>query len=82
MPAASTVRLWVLDNVDGFADLYARARLVGYHAMADERDLKVDARKSARQGAPERSTGMNLVQKTLFVRVLARQGRGKEGRPG
>ena len=36
MPAASTVRLWVLDNVEGFADLYARARLVGYHTMADE----------------------------------------------
>jgi hypothetical protein len=36
MPAASTVRLWVLDNLEGFADLYARARLVGYHTMADE----------------------------------------------
>jgi hypothetical protein len=24
------------DNLDGFADLYARARLVGYHTMADE----------------------------------------------
>jgi len=36
MPSASTVRLWVLDDVEGFADLYARARLVGYHAMADD----------------------------------------------
>src|SRR6476659_7592371 len=36
MPAASTVRLWVLDNVEGFADLYARARLVGYHTMAED----------------------------------------------
>jgi len=43
MPAPSTVRLWVLDNVkagpddpEGFVDLYARARLVGYLGMADE----------------------------------------------
>ena len=36
MPADSTVRLWVLDNVQGFAEQYARARLVGYHTMADE----------------------------------------------
>jgi hypothetical protein len=36
MPAASTVRLWVLDNIEGFADQYARARLVGYHSLADE----------------------------------------------
>jgi hypothetical protein len=36
MPAESTVRLWGLDDVEGFAALYARARLVGYHTMADE----------------------------------------------
>lgn len=36
MPAESTVRLWVLDDVEGFAALYARARLVGYHTMADD----------------------------------------------
>lgn len=35
MPPESTVRLWVLD-VDGFAALYTRARLVGYLAMADD----------------------------------------------
>jgi hypothetical protein len=36
MPSESTVRLWVLDDVEGFAALYARARLVGYHTMADD----------------------------------------------
>ena len=36
MPSDSTVRLWVLDNVQGFAEQYARARLVGYHTMADD----------------------------------------------
>lgn len=36
MPPESTVRLWVLDDAQGFAALYARARLVGYHTMADE----------------------------------------------
>lgn len=36
MPPESTVRLWVPDDVHGFAALYARARLVGYHTMADD----------------------------------------------
>ena len=36
MPAESTVRLWVVDDLNGFAAHYARARLVGYHTMADE----------------------------------------------
>lgn len=36
MPPESTVRLWALDNVNGFGAQYARAREIGYHAMADE----------------------------------------------
>lgn len=36
MPTESTVRLWVLDDVEGFSAQYARARLVGYHTMADD----------------------------------------------
>ena len=36
MPAESTVRLWVVDDVGGFAAHYARARLVGYHSMAND----------------------------------------------
>lgn len=36
MPPESTVRGWALNDVGGFAAHYARAREIGYHAMADE----------------------------------------------
>lgn len=36
MPAESTVRLWALEDYKGFSAQYARAREIGYHAMADE----------------------------------------------
>lgn len=36
MPPESTVRRWVLDDREGFAAQYTRAREIGYHAMADE----------------------------------------------
>lgn len=36
MPPESTVRLWALDDREGFAAQYTRAREIGYHAMADE----------------------------------------------
>lgn len=36
MPPESTVRLWALDDVNGFAAQYARAREIGYHLMADQ----------------------------------------------
>lgn len=36
MPAASTVCLWVIDNREGFAERYARARELQYLGMADE----------------------------------------------
>ena len=36
MPPESTVRLWALDDREGFAAQYARAREIGYHAMADD----------------------------------------------
>jgi len=36
MPARSTVHLWVLDNVDGFSDRYARAQEVRAHELVDE----------------------------------------------
>ena len=36
MPAERTVRRWALDDVGGFAPQYARAREIGYYAMADE----------------------------------------------
>lgn len=36
MPPESTVREWALDDRDGFAARYARAREAGAYAMADE----------------------------------------------
>ena len=36
MPAASTVLAWAKDTDSLFAEQYARAREVGYHALADE----------------------------------------------
>lgn len=36
MPPESTVRGWVVDNVDGFAAQYTRARDLGLDAVADE----------------------------------------------
>jgi hypothetical protein len=35
-PDDSTVRKWALDDVQGFAARYSRAREIGYHSMADE----------------------------------------------
>lgn len=35
-PGESTVRGWVVDNVEGFAAQYTRAREIGYLTMADE----------------------------------------------
>lgn len=36
MPPDSTVRQWVLDDVEGFAAQYARARDLGLDSLADE----------------------------------------------
>lgn len=36
MPAESTVRAWALDNVEGFAAHYARARELGYERLSEE----------------------------------------------
>jgi len=36
MPSDRTVRRWALDDVAGFGARYARAREIGYLAMADE----------------------------------------------
>lgn len=36
MPPESTVRLWALDDREGFTAQYETARQIGYHSMADE----------------------------------------------
>lgn len=45
LPAESTVRQWVTDNHEGFAERYARARNMGLDGVADEIvDISDDAR--------------------------------------
>jgi hypothetical protein len=36
LPSESTVRRWALDEAHPFSAQYARARIIGYHTMADE----------------------------------------------
>lgn len=36
LPAESTVRAWALDDIEGFAAKYTRAREIGYERLADE----------------------------------------------
>lgn len=36
LPAESTVRAWALDDIEGFAANYARARSIGYEKLAEE----------------------------------------------
>lgn len=36
MPAAGTVRGWVVDDIDGFAERYARAKDIGVEALVDD----------------------------------------------
>lgn len=36
MPSEATVRSWALDDIQGFAAQYARAREIGYERLADE----------------------------------------------
>lgn len=36
LPAESTVRSWALDDIQGFAAKYTRARELAYHKLADE----------------------------------------------
>lgn len=36
MPAESTVRLWAVEDRDGFSAQYMKAREIGYQSMADE----------------------------------------------
>jgi hypothetical protein len=63
MPAAATVRVWVVADRDGFAARYRRARESGHHDMADELlEIVDDARndwmeRRARDG--QRDTVLN-----------------------
>jgi hypothetical protein len=36
LPSEATVRMWALDDIDGFATKYARAREIGYDCLAEQ----------------------------------------------
>jgi hypothetical protein len=69
MPPSSTVRLWVLDDVEGFAALYARARLVGYHAMADDL-IEIADNPEADKDAVQRDRLKVDTRKWLLAKAL------------
>lgn len=75
-PTESTVRRWVLDDVDGFAAQYARAREIGYQCMADElleeaRNPRVgQKRKTKGDGSIEVEEGDAVDRSRLVVDTL------------
>lgn len=60
-PAESTVRSWVMDDVDGFAANYTRARELGYERLADEllaiADTPIMGQKSV-----SKATGVEITE--------------------
>lgn len=58
MPSETTVRRWALEDREGFSAQYARAREIGYQAMADELlEVADDGRNDwmERQGEDDKS---------------------------
>jgi hypothetical protein len=65
MPAASTVRGWVVDNVDGFSEHYTRARTLLAEHWADE--ILEIADGSVERTMEGRLDGADVQQKRLQV---------------
>lgn len=58
MPAESTVRLWALEDREGFSAQYASAREIGYHALAEDLlDIADDARNDWMERRGEEDAG-------------------------
>ncbi len=78
MPAESTVRGWVIDDVQGFSAQYARARDMGVDALADETiDIADDGRNDTytdydAEGNAVEKTDFDHIQRSK-LRVSARQ---------
>jgi hypothetical protein len=70
MPATATVRLWVIEDRDGFAARFHRAREFGHHDMADELlEIVDDARndwmeRRAREGKRETVLNHENIQRS------------------
>lgn len=61
MPAESTVRGWVIDDVQGFGAKYARAREIGYDVMA-ESILKIADEANIGQKSVSKATGLEITE--------------------
>lgn len=61
MPAEATVRLWVIEDRDGFAAQYTRARDIGLDSLADE---IVDISNTPQMGQKtvSKATGMEITE--------------------
>lgn len=58
MPHESTVRSWAVEDREGFSTHYAKAREIGYHAMADElMEIADDARNDWMERRGEEDAG-------------------------
>ena len=66
MPDERTVRRWALDDVEGFAGHYARAREIGYQGMADDLTEIADAK----DGDPARDRLRVDTRKWLLSKAL------------
>jgi hypothetical protein len=66
MPDERTVRRWALDDLEGFAGHYARAREIGYQGMADDLTEIADAK----DGDPARDRLRVDTRKWLLSKAL------------
>lgn len=71
-PAESAVRAWAMDDVDGFASHYARARELGYERLAEEilsiADTPVTGIKTVTKASgPETTEGDMIEHRRLQV---------------
>jgi hypothetical protein len=73
MPAESTVRAWALDDIQGFAAQYARAREIGIERHAEQILMIADTpligekRKTNDKGEVEITTGDMIEHRRLQV---------------
>jgi hypothetical protein len=70
MPPESTVRGWALDDREGFAAQYARAREIGYQSMAD--DLLDIADDSSGDTLTDPETGVERINTEFVARSRLR----------
>lgn len=65
MPHRATIHRWLIDNVDGFCDRYARAREVGLDELADE-TLEIADSPAEGQRIEEGPDGKKVVREDML----------------